>query len=110
VQPGDISRPYSGPSPSGGWRMGYFKGSLLWGASFEEESGISELKRAWRSGEWLSEHRLFRATLVIIGLPLVLIGVFSTIALVTDVTAVRLLLLLAVAYASVRLGFTLIRA
>ena len=110
VQPGDISGPYAGPSPSGGWRIGYFKGTLLWGASFHEESGISELKRAWRSGEWLSDHRLFRATLVTVGLPVVLIGAFGTIALVTDVTAVRLMLLLAVAYASVRLGITLIRA
>ena len=110
VQPGDISGPYAGPSPSGGWRIGHFKGTLLWGASFHEESGISELKRAWRSGEWLSDHRLFRATLVTVGLPVVLIGAFGTIALVTDVTAVRLMLLLAVAYASVRLGITLIRA
>ena len=110
VQPGDVSGSYSGPAPSGGWRIGYFKGNLLWGASFEEESGISELKRGWRSGEWLSDHTLFRATLVIVGLPLVLIGAFGTIALITDVTAVRLMLLLVVAYATVRLGYTLIRA
>jgi len=110
ARPGDVSGPYSGPGPSGGWRIGYFKGTLLWGASFHEESGISELKRAWRTGEWLSDHRLFRTTLVIVGLPVVLIGAFGTIALITDVTAVRLILILAVAYASVRLGFTLLRA
>ena len=38
------------------------------------------------------------------------LGVFGTVALATDVTAVRLLLLLAVAYAVVRLTFSLIRA
>jgi hypothetical protein len=110
IEPGDISGPYAGRSPSGGWRLGYFKGNLLWGAELEEESGISEMKRAWRSGQWLTDHRLLRATLVIVGLPLVLVGTFGTIALVSDVTAVRLILLLAVAYASLRLGFTLVRA
>jgi hypothetical protein len=110
VQPGKISGPYAGPKPRRGWWAGYFKGNLLWGAELYEESGFSELKRAWSSGEWLRDHRLLRATLVMVGLPLVLIGVFGTVALVIDVTAVRLLLLLAVAYAAVRLSFALIRA
>ena len=83
---------------------------LLWGAEFHEESGLSEVKRAWRSGEWLTVHRYLRATLVMVGLPLLLIGAFGTVALFTEVTAVRLLLLLALAYASARLGFAVIRA
>ena len=110
IQPGKISGPYAGPSPRGGWWIGFFSGRLLWGAEFYEESGISEVKRAWRSGDWLTVHRYLRATLVLVGLPLLLIGAFGTIALVTDVTAVRLLLLLAVAYAAARFGFALIRA
>jgi hypothetical protein len=110
TQPGKISGSYAGPSPRGGWRFGFFKGWLLWGAEFHEESGISEVKRSWRTGEWLTVHRYLRATIGLVGLPLVLIGVFGTIALVADVTGVRLLLLLALAYAIVRLGFALIRA
>ena len=110
MQPGKVSGSYAGPSPRGGWWIGFFRGMLLWGAEFHEESGISEVKRAWRSGEWLTVHRYLRATMVMVGLPLLLIGAFGTVALVTDVTAVRLLLLLALAYASARLGFAVIRA
>jgi hypothetical protein len=110
METGDISGPYSGPSPGGGWRIGYFKGRRLWGREFYEESGISELKRAWFSGEWLRDHRLLRTTMVRVGLPLVLIGAFATIALATDVTAVRLLLLLTVAYVVANLGYALVRA
>jgi hypothetical protein len=55
-------------------------------------------------------HRYFRETLVLVGLPLLLIGVFGTVALVIDVTAVRLLLVFALAYALARLGFALIPA
>jgi hypothetical protein len=107
---GDISGPYSGPGPRGGWRIGYFWGKLLWGREFHEESGFSELKRAWLTGEWLRDHRLLRTTLVMVGLPLVVVGAFGTVALVTDVTAVRLLLLLTVGYVLTRLGWALIRA
>jgi hypothetical protein len=110
MQTGDISGPYSGPTPGGGWRIGYFKGKRLWGREFYEESGFSELKRAWFTGEWLRDPRLMRTTMVMIGLPIVLIGAFGTVALSTDVTAVRLLLLLAVAYVVARLGYALIRA
>jgi hypothetical protein len=110
MQPGKVSGSYAGPSPRGGWWIGFFTGMLLWGAEFHEESGLSEVKRAWRSGEWLTVHRYLRATLVMVGLPLLLIGAFGTVALFTDVTAVRLLLLLALAYASARLGFAVIRA
>jgi hypothetical protein len=107
---GDISGPYSGPSPSGGRRIGDFKGKRLWGREFYEEAGISEVKRAWFTGEWLRDHRLLRTTMVLVGLPIVVIGAFGTIALATDVTAVRLLLLLTAAYVAVHMGFALIRA
>jgi hypothetical protein len=110
VQPGNISGRYVGPNPRGGWRLDFFKGMLLWGGEFHEESGISELKKSWRTGEWLQVHRYFRETLVLVGLPLLLIGAFGTIALVIDVTGLRLLLLLALVYAAGRLGFALIRA
>jgi hypothetical protein len=99
-----------GPNPRGGWGIGFFRGILLWQGEFYEESGIPELKHSWRTGEWLQVHRYFRETLVLVGLPLLLLGVFGTVALVIDVTAVRLLLVLALAYALARLGFALIRA
>jgi len=114
VQPGKISGSYSGPNVvgglSGGRRVGFFRGNLLWGASFHEESGFTEVKRAWRSGAWLQDHRMFRATLVLIGAPILLVGAFGTAALAIDVTAVRLLLLVALVYALARLGFALARA
>jgi len=110
METGDISGPYSGPSPGGGWRIGYFKGKRPWGREFYEESGFSELKRAWANGEWLRDHRLLRTTMVIVGLPIVVIGAFGTIALATDVTAVRLLLVLSVAYVAANLGYALARA
>ena len=107
---GDVSGPYSGPTPRGGWRIGTFKGRRLWGRAFYEESGISEVKRAWFTGEWLRDHRLLRTTMVLVGLPILVIGLCGTIALATDVTAVRLLLLLTAAYVAVNMGFALIRA
>ena len=110
MEPEDISGPYSGRSPSGGWRIGYFKGKRPWGREFYEESGFSELKRAWLNGEWLRDNRLLRTTMVIVGLPIVVIGAFGTIALATDVTAVRLLLVLSVAYVVANLGYALARA
>ena len=66
--------------------------------------------RRERTGQWLQVHRYFRATPVLVGLPLLLVGVFGTIALVTDIIAIRLLLLVALAYALARLGIALIRA
>jgi hypothetical protein len=110
IQPGKVSGAYAGPRPRGGWMIGFFRGRLLWGAELHEESGIPEIKRSWSTGEWLTNHRYLRATLVLVGLPLLFVGAFGTVALVTDVTGVRLLLLVAVAYAVVRLGYALIRA
>src|ERR1700693_1849709 len=48
---GDISGPHSGPTTGGGRGIGYFKGKRLWGRAFYEESGISEVKRSWLTGE-----------------------------------------------------------
>ena len=110
VQTGDISGPYSGRNPGGGFNVGAFRGRALWGRAFYEESGISEVKRSWFTGEWLRDHRLLRSTMVLVGLPILVIGAFATIALVTDVTAVRLLLILTAAYVAVHMGFALIRA
>jgi len=110
METGDISGPYSGPSQGGGWRIGYFKGTRPWGREFYEESGFSELKRSWLAGEWLRDPRLLRTTMVIVGLPIVVIGAFATIALATDVTAVRLLLLLTAAYVVANVGYALARA
>jgi hypothetical protein len=53
---------------------------------------------------------LLRTTVVLVGLPIVVIGAFGTIALVTDITAVRLLLVLAVAYVVANVGYALARA
>jgi len=111
METGDVSGPYSRPTPGGdGWRIGYFKGKRLWGREFYEESGFTELKRAWLTGEWLRDHRLMRTTMVLIGLPLLVIAVFGTVALAIDVTAVRLLLVATIAYVAANFGFSLIRA
>jgi hypothetical protein len=110
METGAISGPYSGPTPAGGRRVGYFKGTRLWGREFYEESGFSELKRAWFTGEWLRDPRLMRTTMVLVGLPILVIGVFGTVALATDVTAVRLLLVLTVAYVVANVGYALARA
>ncbi len=110
AEPGEIEGVGAGRTPRGGWGVSFFKGRLLWGASFDEETGISELKRSWFTGEWLEVHRYLRETLVVMGLPLVVVGFFGTIALATDVTAVRLLLILVVGYTVGRLAYVLIRA
>ena len=110
METGDISGPHSGPTPGGGRRIGYFKGKRLWGRSFYEEAGISEVKRSWLTGEWLRDHRLLRTTMVLVGLPTAVIGAFGTTALATDVTAVRLLFLLAALYVAANMAFALTRA
>lgn len=110
METGDIAGPYSGRTPGGGWKIGYFKGQRLWGREFYEESGFTELKRAWLTGEWLRDHRLMRTTMVLVGLPFLVIAVFGTVALAIDVTAVRLLLVLTIAYMAAHLGFAVVRA
>jgi hypothetical protein len=88
---------------------GYFRGRVLWSTGFYEETIFSELKRSWRSGEWLRVHRYLRATLVLSGLLLLVAGGFGTMAFVSDATAVRLLLLLVVAYVLARTAFAFAR-
>jgi hypothetical protein len=110
VKPGKIAVSYRGRTVGGGWTLGFFRGTLLWGAEFHEQSTMSELKRSWRSGEWLHVHRYLRATLGIAGLLLMVVGIFGTAALVSDLTVARLLFLLAIAYALVRTAYALARA
>lgn len=109
-QPGPIDIKYEGPGARGGFWFGRFHGRLLWGAELEEESGFGELKVAWRTGEWLTNRRLFRETLVMAGLPLLVFGTFLSVALAAGNTGVRALLLAAVLYAIVRLAWALARA
>ena len=109
MEPGNIQYRYSRKTPMS-WRAGWFKGRLLWGREFLEESGFSELKQSWRTGEWLTDHRYLRATMIMLVLPLAMFGAFGTIALVTNETGVRLLLILALAYVAARLGYTLAKA
>jgi hypothetical protein len=110
VEPGKISGGYRGRGAGGSSRIGWFSGFLLWGAEFHEESGIAEVKRSWRSGEWLVVNRYLRATMIMAGLPLVVFGTLATVALVIDTTAVRLLLLAALVYALARFAYVLARA
>jgi prolipoprotein diacylglyceryltransferase len=109
AEPGPVDADFAGPGAAGGYWMGRFRGRLLWGASLEEESGIGELKRAWRSGQWLTDRRLFRETLVLAGLPLVVLGTFTSVALAIGSTGVRVLLVAAVLYSLVRLAWALAR-
>lgn len=111
VDPGKVAVRYRGrTSLAGEMVFGYFRGTLLWGRQFYEETRMSELKRAWRSGEWLHVHRYLRATVALSGFLLMLLGVFGTVVLVSDLTAVRLLLLLALAYALGRTAYAFARA
>jgi hypothetical protein len=111
VEPGKVAVSYRGrTSVAGEWVLGYFRGRLIWGATFYEESSMAELKRSWRSGEWLHVRRYLRATVALSGFLLLLVGALGAAALLTDVTAVRLLLLLVVAYVLVRTAYALSRA
>jgi hypothetical protein len=109
MEPGNIEYRASRRTPMS-WQANWFKGRLLWGAEFHEESGFSELKHSWRTGEWITDHRYLRATMVMLGLPLAMFGAFGTIALVTSETGVRLLLILALVYVAARLGYALAKA
>jgi hypothetical protein len=111
VEPGKVAVTYRGRTTLGNqWVFGYFRGRLLWGRELHEESSMSELKRSWRSGEWLHVHRYLRETLVFSGILLLVVGILGTAALLSDLVAVRLLLLLVGAYALVRTGYILARA
>jgi hypothetical protein len=109
LQPSAVS--YRGRGAvAGAWVLGYFRGTLLWGATFHEESSMAELKHSWRSGEWLRVRRYLRATVALSGILALILGAFGAAALVTDVTPVRLLLLLVVAYVLVRTAYAFSRA
>jgi hypothetical protein len=110
VEPGKVSGAYRGASPTGGWRINWFRGTLLAAGGFEEESGVSAVKASWRTGEWLTNRTHLRATMVLAGLPLAVLGAFATVTLVSDVTAVRLLALLVFAYVLARFSYMLARA
>ena len=111
VAPGKVAVPYRGRTTEANrWVAGYFRGRVLWSAGFYEETIFSELKRSWRSGEWLRVHRYLRATLGLSGLLLLVVGGFGTMAFVSDLIAVRLLLLLAVAYVLGRTIYAFARA
>jgi hypothetical protein len=111
AKPGKVAVAYRGRTTLGGqWVIGYFRGTLLWSAEFHEESGMSEVKRSWRTGEWLHVHRYLRATVATAGLLMLLVGALGTAALLTDITAVRLLLLLVLAYALIRTAYAFARA
>jgi hypothetical protein len=111
MEPGKVEVSYRGRTVLGGqWVLGYFRGTLLWGAQFHEESGMSELKKSWRSGEWLHVHRYLRATMAIAGFLLLLVGGLGSAALMSDVTAARLFVLLVLAYALIRTAYAFARA
>jgi hypothetical protein len=111
VEPGKVAVSYRGRTAvAGEGVIGYFWGTLLWSASFYEESSMAELKGSWRSGEWLHVRRHLRATVALSGFLLLLVGGMGAAALLTDLTAVRLLLLLVVAYALIRTAYAFIRA
>ena len=90
--------------------LGFLRGHVLWAGGFYEESGLAELKHAWRSGEWLHVRRYLRATLALAGFLLIFVGVFATAALVIDITVLRLLFLLVVAYGLGRTAYAFVRA
>jgi hypothetical protein len=111
VEPGKVEVSYRGPtSVAREWVFGYFRGTLLWSRTFYEESSMAELKLSWRSGEWLHVRRFFRETVALSGFLLLFVGALGAAALLTEVTAVRLLLLLVVAYALVRTAYAFARA
>ena len=111
VKPGKVAVKYRGRTTLANVGViGYFWGRLLWGRSLYEVTRMSDLKRSWRSGEWLHVHRYLRATLTLAGLLMLLVGIFGTVVLLSDFLAVRLLLAIAVVYALVRTAFAFARA
>ncbi len=90
--------------------LGIFRGTVLWSGGFYEESGMAELKKSWRSSQWLHVHRYLRETLALTGFLLVFVGVFGTVALASDITILRVLFLLVVAFVLVRTAYAFARA
>ncbi len=90
--------------------LGFFQGTVLWSGGFHEESGMGELKKSWRSGQWLHVHRYLRATFALTGFLMIFVGLFGAIALASDITILRVLFLLVVAYALIRTAYAFARA
>ena len=72
---------------------GFYRGRVLFGRSFLEETRMGDLTRAWRSGEWLHVHLYLRATLGLAGFLSLVTGLLATWALLADTTAASLFLL-----------------
>ena len=72
---------------------GFYRGRVLFSRNFYEESRMGDLKKAWRSGEWLHVHRYLRATVGLAGFLSLVTGLLVAWALLDDTTAARLLLL-----------------
>ena len=72
---------------------GFYRGRVLFSRNFYEESSMADLKKSWRSGEWLHVHRYLRATLGLAGFLSLVSGLLVTWALLADTTRARLLLL-----------------
>jgi hypothetical protein len=90
--------------------LGLFRGTVLRTSGFYEESGMAELKKSWRSGQWLHVHRYLRESLALTGFLLVVVGLFGTVALASDITILRLLFLIVVAFVLVRTAYAFARA
>ena len=111
VKTGKAAFTYSGPTTMPNqYVFGFFRGTVLWSREFYEESGMAELKKAWRSGQWLHVRRYLRETVALIGFLLVFVGLFGTVALETDVAILKLLFLLVVAYGLGRTAYAFARA
>lgn len=111
VKEGQAAITYSGRTTMANqYVRGFFRGTVLWSGGFYEESGMAELKKSWRSGQWLHVHRYLRATLALTGFLLFFVGLFGMVALASDVTILRVLFLLVVAYGLIRTAYAFVRA
>lgn len=100
IKPGKVAINYAGRTvgTANQWVMGFFRGRVLFSRGFYEETRMGDLKRSWRSGEWLRVHRYLRATLGLAGFLSLVTGLFVIGAILNDTTVIRLLFLLLAAY------------
>jgi hypothetical protein len=111
IEKGKVAINYRGRAVTANdYVLGFFRGTLLWGRGFYEESGMAELKRSWRSGEWIHVRRYLRATLALAGFLALFSGIFATAAILSDVTVIRLLFLLVLAYGLGRTAYSFARS
>jgi hypothetical protein len=111
VRKGKVGVTYSGRTTlANQYVSGLFRGNVLWAGGFYEETGMTELKSSWKSGEWLHVPRYLRATLALTGFVFVFVGLFGTFALISDITVLRVLFLLVVAYGLIRSAYAFARA